>query len=469
MVQPTHSLVIRATIPARVGMLGEVMAAIAATHALVGGVDIVRSSSTDVTRDIAVLVRDDDHGAEVQQTVGSVAGVEVEGVADRVVLAHAGGKIGMRNRVPVTTRDDLSMAYTPGVARVCMAIHEDPDAAWDYTIKGNSVMVVSDGSAVVGQGDLGPLAALPAMEAKCAFLRDLAGIDAFPIPITLRDPDRIARAIELCASPFAGVHLTDVAAPRCFDLVRALQPKIDVPVFQDDQWGTAAALLAGLVNGLEIVGKRLSDARVVVAGLGPGGVATVRLLVAAGAGEVVACDSKGAVHTSRDDLTEDDRWVAEHTNRSHRTGMAPQLVEGADAFIGLSTPGLLSADDVRRMERDPVIFALALPQPEVAPAVAAELAAVYATGRPDVQNQIHSTLAFPGIWRGALDARATVIDEAMVLAAAGAIAETAAEEPPLGPDRVVPSIFSPRLVPNVARAVRAAAESSGVARIAEVA
>jgi len=464
---PTHSLTIRATIPARVGMLGEVMAAIASEEALVGGVDIVRSTSDTVTRDMAVLVRDDLHGERVRIAIAEVADVEVEGVADRALLAHAGGKVGMRNRVPVATRDDLSMAYTPGVARVCMAINEDPERAWEYTIKGNSVMVVSDGTAVVGQGDLGPLAALPAMEAKCMFLRELAGIDAFPLPVTQRDPEAIARTVARCVSPFAGVHVTDVAAPTCFELGRALAPKVDVPVFQDDQAGTAAALLAALVNSLEFVGKRLSNARVVVAGLGPGGVATVRLLVAAGVGEVTACDSRGAVHTGRDDLTEDDRWVAEHTNGARRTGTASDLVAGADAFIGLSTPGLLDADDLRRMASDPIVFALAMPEPEVARGVADELVRVYATGRPDVPNQIHSALAFPGIWRGALDARARTIDESMVLAAAGAIAETVTQTSAPSADRVVPSIFDPELVPNVARAVRSAAEAAGLARVPE--
>lgn len=467
MSSPTYSLTIRATIPAQVGMLGQVMAAISGTGALVGGVDLVRSTKDSVTRDMAVLVRDEAHGEEVREAVAHVPGVVVEGVADRVILAHAGGKMGMRNRVPVATRDDLSMAYTPGVARVCMAIHEDREKAWEYTIKGNSVMVVSDGSSVVGQGDLGPLAALPAMEAKCMFLRELAGIDAFPLPVTVRDPERIAHVVELCASPFAGVHLTDIAAPQCFELSRALAPRLDVPVFQDDQWGTAVALLAGLINGLEIAGTRLANARVVVAGLGPGGMATVRILVAAGVGEVVAVDSKGAVHAGRTDLTEDDRWVAEHTNRERRTGTAPELLKGAHAFIGLSTPNLLTADDVRTMAPDPIVFALAMPEPELAPAAAAEVARVYATGRPDIPNQINSAVAFPGIWRGALDARATRIDEAMALAAAGAIAETAAEDSGLGPDNVVPSVLNPRLVPNVARAVRAAAESSGAARVVQ--
>ncbi len=461
---PTHSLTVRATIPARVGMLGEVMAAIAAEQALVGGVDIVRSTSDEVTRDIAVLVHDDAHGERVRRAIAGVSGTTVEGVADRAILAHAGGTLGMRNRVPVVTRDDLSMAYTPGVARVCMDIHDDPEKAWDYTIKGNSVMVVSDGSAVVGEGDLGPLAALPAMESKCLFLRDLAGIDAFPIPVTERDPERIARVVELCASPFAGIHLTDVAAPRCFDLVRALEPRVDVPVFQDDQWGTAAALLAGLLNGLELTGKRLADARIVVAGLGPAGVATVRLLVTAGAGEVVACDSKGAVHSGRTDLTEDDRWVAEHTNAARTTGGASELVAGADAFIGVSVPELLSADDVRTMARDPLVFALALPEPELAREAAGGLARVYATGRPDVPNQIHSALAYPGIWRGARDARAATIDESLVLAAAGAIAETAAPRVQAREDQIVPSVLDPELVPNVAKAVKAAAEAGGHSR-----
>jgi malate dehydrogenase (oxaloacetate-decarboxylating) len=458
-----YSLTFRAVIPAEVGMLGQVMAAIGDAEGQVGGVDIVRSAGGAVTRDITVYARDEAHGEAIRVALEAVEGVLVESVNDRVFLSHQGGVVGMQNRAPLTSRDDLSMAYTPGVARVCMAIHHDFEQAWDYTIKGNSVMVVSDGSSVVGQGDLGPEASLPALEAKCAFMRRLAGIDAFPLPVDLREPAEIAEAVALCSSVFAGIHLSDIAAPRCFEVQRLLDERLDIPVFHEDGQGTAAAVLAALTNGLAVTGTSVADATVVVAGLGPGGRAVVGLLVAAGAGEVIACDTQGAVHRGRDDdagLV----WIAENTNASGRTGSAGEVLEGADAFVGLSASGLLSADDVRRMAADPVVLALAMPDPEILPEEAAGVARVYATGRPDVPNQINSGLASPGIWRGALDCRATEINIAMTLAAANAIAETAAEETGPSAFNVVPSIFNQHLVPNVAAAVRAAAESTGVAR-----
>ena len=456
-----YSLSVRAAIPAKVGMLGRVLGAIGDAGAQVGGVDIIRSSSDTVTRDISVYARDEAHGDEIRAAVEAVEGVVVESVFDRVFLSHAGGKVGMANRVPVASRDDLSMAYTPGVARVCMAIHHDFEQAWDYTIKGNSVMVVSDGSSVVGQGDLGTLASLPALEGKCVFLHKLAGIDAFPLPVDLRDPAEIAEAVALCSSVFAGIHLSDISAPRCFEVQRLLDERLGIPVFHDDQQGTAAAVS----NGLSVAGKRLADATVVVAGLGPGGQAVVRLLVAAEVGRVIACDSQGAVHAGRGDLEGDLAWVAANTNPDGVSGDAVSVLKGADAFLGLSTPGLLSATDVRAMAPDPVVLALAMPDPEILPDEAAGVARVYATGRPDVPNQINSGLASPGIWRGALDCRATEINQAMTLAAATAIAETAAEDSGLSEVNVVPSIFNARLVPNVAAAVRAAAEATGVARL----
>jgi malate dehydrogenase (oxaloacetate-decarboxylating) len=296
-------------------------------------------------------------------------------------------------------------------------------------------------------------------------MRKLAGIDAFPLPVDLRDPAEIAEAVALASSVFAGIHLSDIAAPRCFEVQRLLDERLDIPVFHEDQQGTAAAVLAALTNGLAVAGTPLSDATVVVAGLGPGGQAVVRLLVAAGVGEVIACDSQGAVHRGRGDDGEDLAWIADNTNPRGLTGAAPDVLEGADAFLGLSTSGLLSADDVRRMASDPVVLALAMPDPEILPEDAAGVARVYATGRPDVPNQINSGLATPGIWRGALDCRATEINQAMTLAAATAIAATAAEETGPSEFNVVPSIFNHRLVPNVAAAVRAAAEATGVARV----
>jgi malate dehydrogenase (oxaloacetate-decarboxylating) len=465
-----YSLSFRVGIPARVGMLGRVLAAIGDAGGEVGGVDIVRSTKSQVTRDIQVYARDEEHGAELRSAIEGVEGASVESVTDRVFLSHRGGKLGMQNRVPVASRDDLSMAYTPGVARVCMAINEDFERAWDYTIKGNSVMVVSDGSSVVGQGDLGPEASLPALEAKAAFLLRLARVDAFPLPVDLRDPAEIAEAVVLCSSVFAGIHLSDISAPRCFELQRLLSERLDIPVFHDDQQGTAAAVLAALTNGLAVAGTSLRDATVVVAGLGPGGKATVRLLVAAGIGTVIACDSKGAVTADRGDIDTDGEgdeglaWIAANTNPEGRSGDVAAVLEGAHAFVGMSTPGLLSREDVARMAADPVVLALAMPEPELATDEAAGVARVYATGRPDVPNQINSGLASPGIWRGALDCRASEITQAMVLAAANAIADTAGQEIPLSEINVVPSIFNPDLVPNVAAAVRAAADATGVAR-----
>jgi malate dehydrogenase (oxaloacetate-decarboxylating) len=460
-----YSLTIRASIRAEIGMLGRVLAAIGDAGGLVGGVDIVRSSANEVTRDITVLVRDEEHGAQVNDRVAAIDGVAVERSSDRVFLAHMGGKLGMRTSVPVTSRDDLSMAYTPGVARVCMAIHDDFDNAWEYTIKGSSVMVVSDGSSVVGQGDLGALASLPVLEAKCAILKRVASIDAFPLPVTVREPERIAETIALCSSVFAGIHLSDIAAPRCFEVQRLLDERLDIPVFHDDQEGTAVVVLAGLINGLELAGTDLGAATVVVAGMGPGGLAAARLLAAAGVGNVIACDSSGAIHAGREDLTDEERLLAGLTNPEGRSGELTGLLAGADAFVGLSAPGILSVEMVRSMAANPVVFALAMPEPEISPEDAGGVAGVYATGRPDVPNQINSGLASPGIWRGALDCRATQINEQMTLAAARAIARTAVDEVGLRADNVVPSPFNPDLVSNVAAAVKESATQTGAARI----
>jgi len=460
---PSTSLTIRTQIAAEIGNFGRVVAAIGAAGAEVGGVDIVRSTKSAVTRDITVYVRDAAHGEAIVAALDALDGVEVQSTSDRVMLSHVGGKMTMQNRAALESRDDLSMAYTPGVARVCMAIQHDPERTWDLTIRGNSVAVITDGSSVVGQGDLGPLAALPSAEAKCMFLRELAGIDGFPLPLTVRDTDEISAVVSKIVSVFAGVHLTDMAAPRCFEVQKTLGALIDIPVLHDNQEGTSAALLAGLINSLGLAGKDLANATVLIAGLGPSGVATARLLVAAGVGQVLTCNRDGAVHAGKDYDEPELTWIAEHTNPDRRDGDARELLHGADAFIGLSVPGLIDAAAVKAMASDPIVFALAMPGPEITPAAAAGVATVFATGRPDLPNQINSALAFPGIWRGALDCRATRIDDGMVMAAARAIAETSAAA--VAPDHVVPSVFNADLVPNVARAVRKAAEESGAARL----
>ena len=458
-----HSLTIRTTLPAEVGTLGRVIDAATAAGGEVGSVDLVRSGQDAVTRDFTIQVVDEEGAEAVRAGIAEVPGVQIEHVHDRVFSSHLGGKVAMRNRVPVATRDDLAMAYTPGVARVCMAIHHEPEKVWDYTIRGNSVMVVSDGSAVVGQGDLGPEASLPAVEAKCVFLRELAGVDAFPLPIDERDTDRMADIIARCSSVFAGIHLTDIAAPRCFELAAKLRERVDIPVLHDDQEGTSAALLAALTNGLRIAGKTLEESTIVVAGLGPGGMSMVRILIAAGVGKnLIACDRQGAVTSDRPDLTDQLAWVAANTNPEGRSGTTPELIEGADAFVGRSSPGILTGADVARMAPHPVVLALSMPEPELAPHEALTMDGVYGTGRPDIPNQINSALAYPGIWRGALDCRARHVNQAMIMAAARAIAATCGTA--LSEGYVVPSALNPDLVTEVAKAVRTTAEATGAAR-----
>lgn len=421
------NLTIRAEIAAQVGNFGRVMAAIGSAGAEIGGVEIVRSGKSSITRDITVAVTNAEHGQTVVAALNALDGVSVERASDRVTLAHLGGTITMRSRSTLTTRDDLSMAYTPGVARVCMTIHHDPERTWDLTIRGNSIAVITDGSSVAGQGDLGPLAALPSAEAKCMYLREMAGIDGFPLPLTVRTTDEITHVVSKIVSVFAGVHMTDMAAPRCVEVQTALAATLDIPVLHDDQDGTATAVLAGLINGLGVVGKTLADATVVVSGREPAAAATARLLGAAGVGTVLTPAS----------------------------GVGAALA-GADAFVGLDAPSL-SAEDVASMATSPVVFDLGTNT--AAPPAGA---AVFATAHADLPNQVEASLAYPGIWRGALDCRARRIDDAMLVAAAHAIATTAGTP---AADNVVPSVLNADLVPNVAKAVREAAEASGAARL----
>ena len=424
---PGSTLTIRAEIAAQVGNFGRVMAAIGIAGAEVGGVDIVRSGKSSITRDITVAVSDATQGQAVVAALDALDGVRVERASDRVTLAHMGGTLTMRSRSTLTSRDDLSMAYTPGVARVCMTIHHDPERTWDLTIRGNSIAVITDGSAVAGQGDLGPLAALPSAEAKCMYLREMAGIDGFPLPLTVRSTDEITNVVSKIVSVFAGVHLTDMAAPRCVEVQTALAASLDIPVLHDDQDATAVAVLAGLINGLGVAGKTLADATVVIAGREPAAAATARLLGAAGVGTLLM-----------------------------PAGASGAALAGADAFVGLDAPGL-SDGDVASMATSPVVFALGT-DPAVAPAGVA----VFATAHADQPNQIDASLAYPGIWRGALNCRARRIDDAMLVAAAHAIATTAGT---VAADNVVPSVLNADLVTNVAKAVREAAESSGAARL----
>ena len=421
------SLIIRAIVPAATGTFGKVVAAISEAGGRVGGADIVWSTTTTVTRDYQVYVRDGEHGDAVVAAISALAGVRVASVASRVLIVHEGGAIGMRTRAPIANRDDLSMAYTPGVARVCMAIHHDPDQVWDYTIKANSLMVVSDGSDVLGLGDIGAEASLPACEAKSLFLRNLAGIDAFPLPVNTSDPRRIVDTVALCSSVFAGIHLSDIAAPRCFEIHEALNARLDIPVLHDRQHGTAVAVLAALTNALAVVGKSLSSATIAVTGQDtPAGYGTVALLSAAGVGTI-----------------------------THSLG-------GADALVRFDRPATAACLD--ELGADAIVFNLEGTSPE-----ALGRATVYASALPGAPNQLNSAIAFPGIWKGALAVRATEINDAMLLAAAEAISALCRDEDgSVSADLVVPSVISTNLVRDVAAAVQHAAHSTGVARLVPV-
>jgi malate dehydrogenase (oxaloacetate-decarboxylating) len=369
----------------------------------------------------------------------------------------------MNSNTPVKTRDDLSMAYTPGVARVCQAIAEDPERAWNLTIKRNTVAVVTDGSAVLGLGDIGPEAAMPVMEGKALLFKEFGGVDAWPICLDTKDPDAIVAAVEAIAPGFGGINLEDIAAPRCFEVEERLRASLDIPVFHDDQHGTAVVTLAAFLNALRVVGKRIEDVRVVLTGVGAAGVAVTRTLQAAGVRDIVGCDREGAVWRGRPGLSGVKAEYAETTNPENRQGSADELLAGADVYIGLSQPGAVTAAGVKTMAPDAIVFAMANPTPEVMPEEVAGFAAVIATGRSDYPNQINNVLAFPGIFRGALDVRASTITERMEVAAGHAIAGAIGGDE-LSADYIVPSVFNREVVPAVAAAVATAAEQDGVAR-----
>jgi len=459
----SYSFTLRVEFPHRAGSLGKILTTIGEADGLVGAVDIVRMRQDKTIRDITVNARDSEHGQRVVEAVDGLPEVQVVNVSDRTFLMHIGGKIEVRSKLKIRTRDDLSMVYTPGVARVCRAIHEDPERAFNLTIKRNTVAVVSDGTAVLGLGDIGPRAAMPVMEGKAALFKQFANVDAFPICLDTKDTEEIIQAVKNMAPGFGGINLEDISAPRCFEIEERLKKELDIPVFHDDQHGTAVVVLAALINSLKITGKTFEELRVVVNGVGASGVACAKIIMAAGATNVVGCDSKGIVHEGREDLNPAKRWFAEHTNPEGRTGDLAQAVRGADLFLGLSAPDVLTVDDLKTMNEDPIIFAMANPDPEIRPEVAMGHARIIATGRSDYPNQINNVLCFPGIFRGALDVRAHEIDEDMKLAAANAMADVIPEED-LSEDYIIPSVFDERVAPAVAEAVAEKAKETGMAR-----
>jgi malate dehydrogenase (oxaloacetate-decarboxylating) len=445
------------------GTLGRLTTAIGSAGGSIGALDLVEVVGDRMVRDITVLAIDEGHVERIREAVEAVDGIHVRDVADRTFLMHMGGKIEVTSKVPLTTRDDLSMAYTPGVARVCNAIAKDPDEVHSLTIKKNSVAIVTDGTAVLGLGDIGPYAALPVMEGKAMLFKEFAGIDAFPICLNVESPDQIVESVERLEPVFGGINLEDIAAPHCFEVEERLKASLDIPVFHDDQHGTAVVVLAALRNSLKVVGKEMADLKIVIAGVGAAGVAITKILMQAGVSNVIGVDRKGAIYEGRDDLNATKQWLAENTNPEQRMGAIHEVMPGADVFIGVSGPGLISADDLRVMHKDPIVFALANPDPEITPEEAEGKCAVIATGRSDYANQINNVLCFPGIFRGALDAGATTITEHMKLAAADAIAG-AVPDSELAPSYVVPSVFNKRVVELVAASVADAARADGVCR-----
>lgn len=413
--------------------------------------------------DIVVNCISEEHQEEVKAAISGLDGVEITTCKDRTFEMHEGGKIEVLARMPIRDADDLSMAYTPGVARVCMAIHENRERSRDLTIRKNTVAIVSDGTAVLGLGDIGPHAAMPVMEGKALLFKNFAGVDAFPVCIDTTDTEEIIATVERLAPTFGGINLEDIAAPKCFEIEERLKASLDIPVFHDDQHGTAVVVLAALQNALKLTDKKMSDLRVVIAGVGAAGVACGKILLEAGVAEIVGADRKGAIWEGRDDLNPAKQWFAEHTNRYRRKGAVGELLAGGDVFIGVAGPGIIEPTDLDRMNTDPFVFALANPDPEIRPEQAKGRAKIIATGRSDFPNQINNVLAFPGIFRGALDAKATDITEGMKLAAAEAIAD-AIPMSELRPDFIIPSVFDSTVAPRVAAAVAEAAVAEGVCR-----
>ncbi|HEX6674857.1 MAG TPA: NAD-dependent malic enzyme [Actinomycetes bacterium] len=436
--------------------IGRITTAVGEAAGTVVAVDIVESHPDLLVVDLTCNAADAHHAEAITDAVAAVEGAHVHKVSDRTFLLHLGGKLEVTSKVPLRTRDDLSMAYTPGVARVCQAIASNPADARRLTIKRNTVAVVTDGSAVLGLGNIGPAAAMPVMEGKALLFKQFAGVDAWPVCLDTQDTDEIVRTVELLAPGYGGVNLEDIAAPRCFEVERRLRELLDIPVFHDDQHGTAIVVLAGLINALRCVGKKLADVHLVLSGAGAAGVAIIKILQAEGAGEIVACDRAGIIHPDRKGLDDSKRWVAEHTNTRRQRGTLKEALAGADVFVGVSAPNLLDPEDVAAMAKDAIVFALSNPDPEVDPAGARRHAAVVATGRSDEPNQINNVLAFPGVFRGALDAQAAQITEAMEVAAAEAIAGRVADDE-LRPEYIVPSVFDKGVAPAVAKAVSEAA------------
>lgn len=448
------------------GNFARVVNYLAEERASLGEVALVYSSFNYTIRDVTILCMSEAHSDAIIEGLPGLEGLVVQDHYDDTFRVHQGGKLEIASRVRLKTADELSRSYTPGVARVCTAIHQNPEAVYDYTIKSSSVAVVTDGSAVLGLGDIGPQAAMPVMEGKAVLFKHFAGVDAYPICLDTQDPEEIIRTVKLIAPGFGGINLEDIGAPRCFEVEQRLREELDIPVFHDDQHGTAAVVLAGLLNALRITGKKLEDLKVVVNGFGAGGVACTRMLLAAGVKNILPCDSVGMVYRGRKErMNPVKEQLIQVTNPDNEKGSVSDALRGADVFVGVSQPGAITRNDVKSMSRDPIVFALANPIPEVMPDEIRDVARIIATGRSDYANQINNVLCFPGIFKGALECRASDITDKMKIASARAIAEMV-EDSEIHEKYIIPSVFKGGVAEKVAEKVRSAAIEEGVGKAA---
>lgn len=462
-ISASNSYTIRIHLPQQGNAFSEVLAIISHLEGRVGAIDIVKTEEGFITRDITIDTYGEEHAQTIYDALSEIETVDVRYMSDRTFMLHLGGKIEIHGKVDITHRDELSMVYTPGVARVCKAIYDNPDKAFNLTIRKNMVAVVSDGTAVLGLGDIGPLAAMPVMEGKAMLFKKFANVDAFPICLATKDTEEIIRTIKNISPTFGAINLEDISAPRCFEIERRLKAELDIPVFHDDQHGTAAVMTAALINALKLVNKKLADIKVVFSGVGAAGTACTNMLLDIGAKNIVGCDRKGILHSGRKDLDEAKRDYVACTNPNQETGSLHDAMKNADVFVGLSGPNTITVDDLKVMNKDPIVFAMANPDPEIMPDLALPHVAIMATGRSDFPNQINNLLAFPGIFRGALDCHASDINTEMKLAAAYAIANCV-DPKALSRDYIIPSVFNADVAPAVVEAVIAAARKTGVAR-----
>jgi len=458
-----YSITLRAQYQNKPGMLGRIATTIGEAGGDIGAVDLVRTNASTIVRDVTVSARNNEHGRLIMDAVRALKGVTIRRASDPVFLAHDGGKIEIRNKVALAGREDLSRVYTPGVARVCLAIADKPEAVYSLTVKKNTVAVVTDGTAVLGLGDIGPKAAMPVMEGKAMLFKEFGGVDAWPICLDTKDVDEIVRTVKAIAPGFGGINLEDISAPRCFEIEERLKKELDIPVFHDDQHGTSVVVLAALLNAVKIVKKDMTNLHIVICGVGAAGVACAKIFMSAGITHIIGCDSKGAIYRGRKEgMNSVKEWFAKNTNPDNLKGSLSDVIAGADLFLGVSGPNVLSVDDVKSMAKDPIVFALANPDPEIRPEDAVEHVRVMATGRSDYPNQINNVLCFPGLFRGVLDARAWDINEEMKVAAAHAIASTVANNE-LSEEYIIPSVLNRVVSQKVAKAVAAAAYKSGAA------